>query len=190
MNDESTEPTGLDRIHNAWNENLIQASSLLQTLIDGLDDDHADLSISLRVAWKLLSDAYDDIDRGLVESKRAGLGMQWWDHIGEQERAHWLGKAGSARPVDAWKAFQDSAPQEGDEPAPAAEPPAAEPQDNSCETAVVLQGLHALGDLLVLHREGEDILLDGTINGIGNLIVSQAREAQRLTGTAQGPRAA
>ena len=32
-------------------------------------------------------------------------GVQWWNSLKERERAHWLGIAKSARPVDAWGAF-------------------------------------------------------------------------------------
>ena len=32
-------------------------------------------------------------------------GINWWNSIAEDERAHWLAQASSARPVDAWGAF-------------------------------------------------------------------------------------
>jgi hypothetical protein len=32
-------------------------------------------------------------------------GIDWWNNIAEDERAHWLAQANSARPVDAWGAF-------------------------------------------------------------------------------------
>ncbi len=34
-------------------------------------------------------------------------GMAWWNHITEEQRAHWLSVAGSARPADAWTAFKE-----------------------------------------------------------------------------------
>ena len=34
------------------------------------------------------------------------LGVIWWNHIDESERSHWLKKAGSAVPADAWAAFK------------------------------------------------------------------------------------
>lgn len=33
-------------------------------------------------------------------------GMSWWNECTEQERAHWLMMAASARPADAYHAFQ------------------------------------------------------------------------------------
>lgn len=32
-------------------------------------------------------------------------GMTWWNECGEQERAHWLMMAASARPADAYHAY-------------------------------------------------------------------------------------
>jgi hypothetical protein len=34
------------------------------------------------------------------------LGMVWWNRLSKKDRAEWLQVAGSARPVDAWRAFQ------------------------------------------------------------------------------------
>jgi hypothetical protein len=33
-------------------------------------------------------------------------GIRWWNPRTEPERSRWLAEAGSARPVDAWKAFK------------------------------------------------------------------------------------
>lgn len=33
-------------------------------------------------------------------------GMAWWNRLTEPERRHWLDRAGSARPADAWAAFK------------------------------------------------------------------------------------
>lgn len=35
-----------------------------------------------------------------------GAGITWWNECGEQERAHWLMMAASARPADAYHAYQ------------------------------------------------------------------------------------
>jgi len=35
----------------------------------------------------------------------AQAGMEWWNGCSEQERAHWLTMAASARPADAYHAF-------------------------------------------------------------------------------------
>jgi hypothetical protein len=34
--------------------------------------------------------------------------MIWWNLLDERERLYWLNRAGSARPVDAWRAFKKS----------------------------------------------------------------------------------
>jgi hypothetical protein len=34
------------------------------------------------------------------------MGIAWWNHLTERERLDWLQAADSARPVDAWRAFQ------------------------------------------------------------------------------------
>lgn len=34
------------------------------------------------------------------------VGMAWWNGLTRTERARWLEIAGSARPADAWRAFQ------------------------------------------------------------------------------------
>jgi len=34
------------------------------------------------------------------------LGIAWWNFVAETERARWLARAGSARPVDAWGAYK------------------------------------------------------------------------------------
>jgi len=34
------------------------------------------------------------------------LGMIWWNWMTENERAYWCRVADSARPVDAWRAYQ------------------------------------------------------------------------------------
>ncbi|MGC8520212.1 MAG: hypothetical protein ACP5P4_17105 [Steroidobacteraceae bacterium] len=55
-----------------------------------------------------------DADRGLLViepaqseiPEDAELGMAWFNGLSRSERAHWLEVAGSARPVDAWRAFQ------------------------------------------------------------------------------------
>lgn len=36
----------------------------------------------------------------------AETGMRWWNSIREYERALWLTRAGSSRPVDAWNLFK------------------------------------------------------------------------------------
>lgn len=36
------------------------------------------------------------------------IGMAWWNRISEHERAQWLAIANSARPVDAWRAYNES----------------------------------------------------------------------------------
>jgi hypothetical protein len=36
---------------------------------------------------------------------RKPAGMDWWNGITESERGHWLAKADSARPHDAWDAY-------------------------------------------------------------------------------------
>ena len=35
-------------------------------------------------------------------------GMLWWNRLTERERQHWLDRAGSARPADAWRAYQEA----------------------------------------------------------------------------------
>ena len=40
-----------------------------------------------------------------VEDSDPDAGMRWWNECGEQERAHWLTMAASARPADAYHAF-------------------------------------------------------------------------------------
>lgn len=34
------------------------------------------------------------------------FGVEWWNHITEDERAYWLERAKSAVPADAWIAFR------------------------------------------------------------------------------------
>lgn len=41
-----------------------------------------------------------------------GLGMLWWNRMSEHERAYWCRVADSARPVDAWRAYQRAADQD------------------------------------------------------------------------------
>ena len=38
------------------------------------------------------------------------IGLIWWNRLTESERRHWLDQAGSARPVDAWRAYQRGLP--------------------------------------------------------------------------------
>lgn len=38
-------------------------------------------------------------------STDAELGIAWWNHLSEQDRAMWLERAGSAVPADAWAEF-------------------------------------------------------------------------------------
>jgi hypothetical protein len=45
----------------------------------------------------------------------AELGMIWWNRLREIERAHWLARADSAVPVDAWAAFKACPPRDGGE---------------------------------------------------------------------------
>ena len=33
-------------------------------------------------------------------------GIEWWNGLYERERRYWLSRADSARPVDAWHAYQ------------------------------------------------------------------------------------
>lgn len=40
-------------------------------------------------------------------------GMDWWNSLGPIDRAWWLGRAGSARPVDAWRKYQRDGSPEG-----------------------------------------------------------------------------
>lgn len=35
-------------------------------------------------------------------------GLTWWNGLSEHERAYWLKRGGSAGPVDAWRAYQQS----------------------------------------------------------------------------------
>lgn len=44
------------------------------------------------------------------------LGMIWWNKLTHAERRYWLNEAGSARPIDAWKAFQAGAPAKREKP--------------------------------------------------------------------------
>jgi hypothetical protein len=61
--------------------------------------------------------ARHDADRGVlvIEPAHAAgvkipadaeLGMRWWNGLAPARRRHWLDVAGSARPADAWAAFQ------------------------------------------------------------------------------------
>lgn len=38
-------------------------------------------------------------------------GMRWWNSLSDRERAEWLRRANSARPVDAWAAYKASSSQ-------------------------------------------------------------------------------
>lgn len=40
----------------------------------------------------------------------ARLGMAWWNGLTCQQRRKWLERAESARPMDAWRAFQQGVP--------------------------------------------------------------------------------
>ncbi len=33
-------------------------------------------------------------------------GMAWWNSLTRAERRHWMDRAGSARPADAWRAYK------------------------------------------------------------------------------------
>jgi len=44
------------------------------------------------------------------------LGMAWWNFLTETERARWLARAGSARPVDAWRAYKRASPRPSTSP--------------------------------------------------------------------------
>jgi hypothetical protein len=51
----------------------------------------------------------DDTEAGsgvfpVVDEPNAG--MTWWNECSEQERSHWLMMAASARPADAYRAYQ------------------------------------------------------------------------------------
>lgn len=48
----------------------------------------------------------DDIQTIISALRSADLGMAWWNHLTEQERAVWLQRAGSAVSADAWAEFQ------------------------------------------------------------------------------------
>jgi len=71
------------------------------------------LSFSEALARAGLVDRHD-ADRGVlviepaqsVRRSDAEVGMAWFNGLSRSERAHWLEVAGSARPVDAWRAFQ------------------------------------------------------------------------------------
>lgn len=45
------------------------------------------------------------LPRALPGNPDGEAGMRWWDALTELQRAYWLGAAGSARPVDAWRAY-------------------------------------------------------------------------------------
>ena len=55
-----------------------------------------------------MSDRSDDIDFGAEPHGEADdvTGMHWWNALTEAERAYWLRRADSAKPVDAWEAFK------------------------------------------------------------------------------------
>lgn len=52
------------------------------------------------------------MEKSLHEEHRHDLdsedaeGMTWWNSLTPQQRRHWLDRAGSARPADAWRAYQ------------------------------------------------------------------------------------
>lgn len=50
--------------------------------------------------------------RARVPTANETLGMAWWNHLTEQERAAWLQRAGSAVAADAWAEFQRGAASE------------------------------------------------------------------------------
>ena len=40
----------------------------------------------------------------------ARIGIAWWNSLPQTRRRYWLDVAGSARPADAWRAFQEGVP--------------------------------------------------------------------------------
>jgi len=59
--------------------------------------------------WKLrLLDGDKEMGGGVfpVVADDPHAGMAWWNECSEQERAHWLTMAASARPADAYHAYQ------------------------------------------------------------------------------------
>jgi len=44
------------------------------------------------------------------------VGMAWWNILTETERARWLARAGSVRPLDAWRAYKRASSPPGTSP--------------------------------------------------------------------------
>ena len=44
----------------------------------------------------------------VVGASDAELGMAWWNHLSDRERAKWANLAGTGRVVDAWEEFKKS----------------------------------------------------------------------------------
>lgn len=65
-------------------------------------------AVELGGGWKLrLLDAEQEMGGGVfpVVDDDPDAGMTWWNECSEQERAHWLTMAASARPADAYHAY-------------------------------------------------------------------------------------
>ena len=60
----------------------------------------------MRRANRVLPDRSDSVETNATPDDRAG--MAWWNSLTKPERARWLVEAGSARPVDAWRAYKGS----------------------------------------------------------------------------------
>ena len=58
----------------------------------------------MRRANRVLPDRSDSVETNATPDDRAG--MAWWNTLTKTERARWLAIAGSARPVDAWRAYK------------------------------------------------------------------------------------
>lgn len=43
-----------------------------------------------------------------IDRRAAEQGMAWWNAITADDRAYWLRRAASARPVDAYRAYQNA----------------------------------------------------------------------------------
>ena len=58
--------------------------------------------------WRLrLLEDGEEVGGGVfpVEDENPQQGVDWWNRLQEQERAHWLAVAVSAVPADAWAAY-------------------------------------------------------------------------------------
>jgi hypothetical protein len=44
----------------------------------------------------------------VVDASDAELGIAWWNHLSDRERARWAALAGTGRVVDAWELWKKS----------------------------------------------------------------------------------